>query len=109
MPRPWHESPLSVMSAVGEALATDVDWSWPGAAIQHSAPLDEGHLFWIRAYGRDYRLHIGHRARWHAEMRDDAAGLVDALWAHRWIEFLLEHGCGYVALEDDAYVLRPCP
>jgi len=109
MPKPWHESPTSVMPSIEYELATDIDWSWPGAAIKHSQPLDDGHLFWVRAAGRDYRLHIGHRARWHAEMRDDAASLVDALRAQRWIELLLEHGCVYMALEDNAYILRPCP
>lgn len=94
------------MPRVRDALTEDLQWSWPGAGIRYDNPLSDGHIFWIHAYGKDYRLELGHRAKWHAETRGDAHRLVDALRARRWIEVLLEHGFGFVTMVDDDYVLR---
>lgn len=96
----------SVMPRVRDALTEDIQWSWPGAGIRHDSPLSDGHVFWIRAHSKDYRLELGHRAKWHAEARGDAHRLMDALRARRWIEVLLEHGYGFVTMVEDDYVLR---
>jgi hypothetical protein len=103
---PARDLPASVKPAVRDALAEEIQWSWPGAGITHDSPLHDGHVFWIRAYGKDYRLELGHRAKWHTETRSDAPGLVEALRSQRWIEILLHHGFGFVTMAENDYVLR---
>jgi len=96
----------SPMPGLRDALTEDIQWSWPGAGIRHDTALSDGHVFWIRAYSKDYRLELSHRAKWYAQTRGDAHRLVDALRTRRWIEVLLEHGYGFVTMVDDEYVLR---
>jgi len=97
------------MAAIGHALADDIRWSWPGAELWHDNAIHDGHVFWIQAAGRDHLLEVSEPAKWRAMMCDDAAGLMDALRAQRWIDFLLEHGCGFLSLSDGEYILRTCP
>ncbi len=103
---PAHRFPAPAKPAVSDALTEEMQWSWPGAGIRHDSPLHDGHVFWICAHGKDYRLELGHSAKWHADTRDDAPGLVEALRAQRWIEVLLEHGYGFVTVIENDYVLR---
>lgn len=106
---PARKQTLSVMPAVRDALAYDIFWSWPGGVLRYSGPLHDGHIFWIQANNWNYRLVIGHHATLRAETLDDPSELVEALRAQRWIDFLLRHTCGFLALDEGGYLLRPCP
>lgn len=106
---PSHSDLPAAMPTVRDAIAEDIRWGWPGAELWHDNALHDGHVFWIQAAGRNYLLELGERAKWHAMVRDDALGLVDALRAQRWIEILLEHGRACVGLVENEYVLRPNP
>jgi len=99
-----------VLTEVRAALTDDIRRNWPGAKIVHLMEGEDGHQFWIEAPGGSHhRLLLGHRAEWFARMRDDTDGLIDALRAQRWMDFLLLHGCGYLTLYEDNYILRTCP
>lgn len=109
MTDPAHQRALSAMPTVRDALAHDIYWTWQGATLRYDGPLHEGHIFWIQTHNWNYRLVISHLAMLRVEVLDDSAELVDALRAQHWIDFLLEHTCGLLTLQDTAYLLRSCP
>jgi len=105
-PSPSRQSPL--LRTIEGALSADVYWGWPDAALVHTAITDHGTMFWIRADGSQYRLIVGRRAMEHAEKERDATGLLDALRAQDWMNFLLTHECGYLAMAGEHYILQAC-
>jgi hypothetical protein len=110
MTDPTRNRVSSVMQGVTEALKKDLRHRWPGAAIEYDGALKDGYGIWIRAAGSKYRLEIGQRATWHAtEQRGEGTSLITALRGQRWIEFLLVHRCGFVGMDENGYVLGPCP
>jgi hypothetical protein len=108
MGAPAPKQTLSVVPAVRDALAYDIFWSWPGGVLRYDGPTHDGHIFWIQAHNWNYRLVVGHHATLRAETLDDPSDLIEALREQRWMEFLLEHTCGFVALVAGGYLLRRC-